>query len=107
MAAKGIATIFSPTASKSSMCMTCPNRFSCIAGEGIDVTVLNFEHLISTDNKISWTLYCDLPDCRQLPGLLNGAKILATLNTGNQTPIEGTIVDSQISREVKLHVIGT
>ena len=103
----GTATIFSPTASKSSMCMTCPNRFSCIAGEGITVAVISFEHLLVDGNKDSWTLYCDLPDCRQLPGLLNGAKIVATLNTVNQTPIEGTIVDSQISREVKLHVIGT
>jgi hypothetical protein len=107
MTEMGTATIFSPVASQSSMCMTCPNRFQCIAGEGITTTVRNFQHLFVPDYKNSWTLYVDLPDCRQFPSLLNAARISASLYTGNRAQIEGKIVESHISNMAELHVLET
>ena len=104
MTEMGIATIYSPVAAKSGMCVTCPNRSCCFAGEGITITVRNFQHLFIPDYKNSWTLFCDLPDCRQLPTYLNQARISASLRTGNRAQIEGRVVESRISSQVELHV---
>jgi hypothetical protein len=107
MTEMGTAIIFSPVASKSSVCMTCSNRFQCIAGEGINTKVRNFQHLFVPDHKNSWTLYVDLPDCRQLPSILSGAQISAELYTGNRAKIVGKIVESRISKLAEIQVIET
>ncbi len=107
MTAMGTVTMYSDVAGKSGMCVTCPNRDCCYKGEGITVTVRNFQHLFIPDYKNSWTLFCDLPDCRQLSVFLDGAKFSATLRGGIQTPFSGKIVESRITNIVELHVIET
>lgn len=86
-------------------CAGCKQRSRCLAGEGIPIIVRNFQHLYIPDYKESWTLFVDLPDCKQLNSVFSEAQVSASLFTGIRNKIKGKIIESRISQMAELNVV--
>lgn len=86
-------------------CDGCRQHLRCLAGEGIPITIRDIRHLYVPDYKELWTLFIDLPDCKQVKKAFSQARMTAHLNTGNKRQIEGKIIESRISQPAELDIV--
>lgn len=102
----GTGTIF-PTdkALSNTTCEKCKQRSRCLVGGGIPITVRDVHHLYIPDYKELWTLFVDLPDCKQVNKVFSLARISAHLYTRNKTQIEGKIIENRISQSAEIDVV--